>query len=138
MILGSLAFQDSGAVERLLHLYGEERIVVSLDHSGGILKVNGWRTEAGVSIDEAFDSFTGLGVSRFLVTCIDVDGMLGSPDIATVKGLTARARIMAAGGVGSLGDLKQLKSAGVEAAVVGKALYEGRFTLTQALEATES
>ena len=137
VILGSLAFRDPEAVERLLGFYGEDRIVVSLDHSGGTLKVNGWRTEAGISLDEALDRFTGLGVSRFLVTCIDVDGTLGSPDISTVKGLTSRARIMAAGGVGRLDDLKKLKAVGVEAAVVGKALYEGRFNLSQALEAAQ-
>jgi phosphoribosylformimino-5-aminoimidazole carboxamide ribotide isomerase len=138
VILGSLAFQDPEAVERLLSLYGEERIVVSLDHSGDMLKVRGWLIEAGVCVDEAFNRFTMLGVSRFLVTCIDRDGTLGSPDVTTVRELSTRARIMAAGGVGSLNDLKQLGEAGAEAAVVGKALYEGRFTLPQAMEAAES
>jgi phosphoribosylformimino-5-aminoimidazole carboxamide ribotide isomerase len=138
VIIGSLAFLDPEALERLLHLYGDDRVVVSLDHSGGMLKIHGWRTDAGACIDEAFDRFVELGVSRFLVTSIDNDGALSSPDIDTIMGLTACARIMAAGGVGDLEDLKRLKASGVEAAVVGKALYEGRFTLPKAMEAAQS
>jgi phosphoribosylformimino-5-aminoimidazole carboxamide ribotide isomerase len=138
VILGSLAFRNPEAVKRLLSLYGDERIVVSLDHSGGMLKFSGWRAETGVCIGEAFERFMGLGVSRFLVTCIDRDGTLGSPDVATIRNLSNSARIMAAGGVASLDDIKQLREAGAEAAVVGRALYEGRLTLPQAMEVAKS
>ena len=137
VILGSLAFREPETIEELLSRFGEDRVVVSLDHSSGMVRISGWRTDAGISVGEAFDQFRGLGVSRFLVTCIDKDGTMDSPDVDTVRGLATSARIISAGGIGGVDDIRKLRDAGVEAAVVGKALYEGRITLEQAMEAAQ-
>jgi phosphoribosylformimino-5-aminoimidazole carboxamide ribotide isomerase len=80
--------------------------------------------------------FVGLGVRTFLITSISQDGMLSGPDFATLKQAcqNPNANIIAAGGISSIEDLPSLKNIGVEGAVIGKALYEGRFTLKEAIQ----
>ena len=72
----------------------------------------------------------------FLITSIAQDGMLNGPDLQTLSQATQHpnAKIIAAGGISSIGDLVALKDIGVEGAVIGKALYEGRFTLKEAIK----
>jgi phosphoribosylformimino-5-aminoimidazole carboxamide ribonucleotide (ProFAR) isomerase len=76
-----------------------------------------------------------LGVKTFLITSIAKDGMLSGPDLETLKQAcqSRNAKVIAAGGIGSINDLIALKRIGVEGAVIGKALYEGRFTLKEAI-----
>ena len=73
---------------------------------------------------------------RFLITSIAQDGMLSGPDLQTLSAATLypNAKIIAAGGIGSIGDLVALQEIGVEGAVIGKALYEERFTLKEAIK----
>ncbi len=101
--------------------------------------VNGWKTPTAFAVWDALDKFVGLGVTTFLLTSIARDGMLQGPDLQTLSEACGYpgAKILAAGGIGSLGDLVALKQVGVEGAVVGKALYEEKFTLKQALETVE-
>jgi len=97
--------------------------------------VGGWQTKTEMYIDNALDKYTQLGVYRFLITSIAQDGMLTGPDLQTLSSavLFANTKIIAAGGIGTIGDLAALKEIGVEGAVIGKALYEGRFTLKEAI-----
>jgi phosphoribosylformimino-5-aminoimidazole carboxamide ribotide isomerase len=89
-----------------------------------------------MTVDIALDKYTALGVRQFLITSIAQDGMLSGPDLQTLgsAALYPNAKIIAAGGIGSIGDLAALKEVGVEGAVIGKALYERRFTLREALQ----
>ncbi len=98
--------------------------------------VEGWQTETALTVDDALDKYTQLGVRSFLITSIAQDGMLNGPDLQTLSAasLYPNAKIIAAGGIGSIGDLAALKEIGVEGAVIGKALYEGCFTLKEAIE----
>jgi phosphoribosylformimino-5-aminoimidazole carboxamide ribonucleotide (ProFAR) isomerase len=136
VILGSLPFRDPDATHRLLAEYGADRIVVSLDHAGGRIKVAGWTSDAGATVAEALERFRTLEARLFLVTCIDRDGTLTGPDTDTVRRISSYTRVISAGGVSELGHLRELSGAGAEAAVVGKALYEGCFTLREAKEAS--
>ena len=97
--------------------------------------VEGWKTATATNVQDALEKYLALGVRRFLITSIAQDGMLNGPDLETLSQATEypNAKIVAAGGIGSIGDLSALKEIGVEGAVIGKALYEGRFTLTEAL-----
>jgi phosphoribosylformimino-5-aminoimidazole carboxamide ribotide isomerase len=97
--------------------------------------VEGWQTETSLNVDDALYKYTELGVRNFLITSIAQDGMLSGPDLQTLSSaaLYPGAKIIAAGGIGTIGDLAALKEIGVEGAVIGKALYEGRFTLKEAL-----
>ena len=98
--------------------------------------VEGWKTQTAMTVEEALDKYVELGVRQFLITSIAQDGMLNGPDLQTLSAATLHpnAKIIAAGGIGSLGDLAALMEIGVEGAVIGKALYEGKFTLKEAIQ----
>lgn len=136
VILGTLAFDAPSELTRLIQTYGDDRVVVALDHRDGTIVVNGWRASTGLEIEEALLSFLDLKIKRFLVTSATKDGTLSGPDLHTLEKLCAhdQASVVTAGGVGSLSDLAAVKQTGVEGVVVGKALYEGMFTLREALE----
>ena len=135
VMLGSLAFKDFSVITRLQEKFGKESVVVALDNKNGWVMIDGWRTATDLTLEDALEKFTELGVQRFLITSISHDGLLSGPDLETLSDAVASgAKILAAGGIGSIEDLANLKQIGVEGAVIGKALYEGRFTLKEAIE----
>ncbi len=136
VILGSLALKDPAAVTKLQEKFGPDRVIVALDNRDGKVMVEGWTSATTVTLTEALDTYVKLGVQAFLITSITRDGTLSGPDLETLESACRRtdALVIAAGGIGNLNDLVALKRVGAKAAVVGKALYEGRFTLKQAIE----
>ncbi len=136
VILGALAFSDPSAIGKIQKKFGVESVIVALDNKDGQIMVEGWKTATAMTVDDALEKYTMLGVRRFLITSIAQDGMLNGPDLQTLSqaALYPNARIVAAGGIGSMGDLAALKEIGVEGAVIGKALYERRFTLKEAIQ----
>jgi phosphoribosylformimino-5-aminoimidazole carboxamide ribotide isomerase len=136
VILGALAFSDPEAVTQIKREFGAGSVIVALDNKDGKIMVEGWKTTTGLGVKEAMEKFAALGVKTFLVTSITRDGTLSGPDLDTLKEACqySSVAIIAAGGIGGLNDLRALKRVGVAGAVIGKALYEGRFTLKEALE----
>jgi phosphoribosylformimino-5-aminoimidazole carboxamide ribotide isomerase len=136
VIMGSLAFSDPSAIGKIQKKFGAESVIVALDNKEGKIMVEGWQTATAMTVDDALEKYITLGVRRFLITSIAQDGMLNGPDLETLSRAIEYpgAKIVAAGGIGSIGDLAALKGIGVEGAVIGKALYEGRFTLKEALQ----
>ncbi len=136
VILGALAFSDPSAIDRIQKKFGSESVIVALDNKDGLIMVEGWKTATAMTVDDALEKYTALGIHNFLITSIAQDGMLTGPDLQTLSQATEypNAKIVAAGGIGSIGDLIALKEIGVEGAVIGKALYEGRFTLKEAIK----
>jgi phosphoribosylformimino-5-aminoimidazole carboxamide ribotide isomerase len=136
VILGALAFSQPKAVTQIQREFGAESVIVALDNKDGNIMVKGWKTATGMRMKEALEKFATLGVTTFLVTSITRDGTLSGPDLDTLREACqyAGVAIIAAGGIGGLEDLRALKRVGVAGAVIGKALYEGRFTLKEALE----
>ena len=136
VILGALAFSDPEAVTQIKREFGAGSVIVALDNKDGKIMVEGWKTTTGLGVKEALEKFAALGVKTFLVTSITRDGTLSGPDLDTLKEACqySGVAIIAAGGIGGLNDLRALKRVGVAGAVIGKALYEGRFTLKEALE----
>ncbi len=136
VILGALAFSDPSAIGKIQKKFGFDSVIVALDNKDGQIMVEGWKTATAMNVDDALEKYTQLGVRNFLITSIAQDGMLSGPDLQTLSAaaLYPNAKITAAGGIGSIGDLVALKEIGVEGAVIGKALYEGRFTLREALQ----
>lgn len=133
IILGSMAIRNPETVEKLIGEYGAERIVVSLDYDRGEILINGWKTWSGLGLERAMTKFKDLDVHRFLITGVERDGTLSGPDREALEKVAGEAHVLAAGGIGSLRDILELRETGVEAAVVGRALYEERFTLPQAI-----
>ena len=136
VILGALAFSDPDAVTQVQQEFGAKSVIVALDNRDGKIMVEGWKTATALDMKEALKKFVALGVEAFLVTSITKDGTLSGPDLDTLREACQypNVAVIAAGGIGGLNDLVALKRVGVEGAVIGKALYEGRFTLKEALK----
>ena len=136
VILGALAFSDPSAISKIQKQFGFDSVIVALDNKEGQIMVEGWKTATAMTVDEALEKYTTMGVRNFLITSIAQDGMLNGPDLQTLSQATQypNAKIIAAGGIGSIGDLAALKEIGVEGAVIGKALYECKFTLREAIK----
>ena len=136
VILGALAFSDPSVISKIQERFGADSAIVALDNRDGKVMVEGWKTQTGLRIDQALIKFSGLGVQTFLITSIAKDGMLSGPDLDTLKRVCQfpNIKVIAAGGIGSISDLENLKRVGVFGVVVGKALYEGKFTLKEAIK----
>jgi phosphoribosylformimino-5-aminoimidazole carboxamide ribotide isomerase len=136
VILGSLAYSDPSAIGKIEKRFGEGSVIVALDNKNGRIMVEGWQTETALTVDMALNEYSELGVHTYLITSIAQDGMLTGPDLQTLSSaaIFPGANVIAAGGIGTIGDLAALKEIGVQGAVIGKALYEGRFTLREAIK----
>jgi phosphoribosylformimino-5-aminoimidazole carboxamide ribotide isomerase len=144
-ILGTAAFTHPELLERALERHGAARVVVSVDVRGGEVAIDGWTRTADVGVREVLASLIEQGVTELAYTDVDRDGMLGGPNfeqLVYVARAAAPARLIYSGGVGELADLERLAQLRAEAqleslagVIVGKALYERRFTIAQAHEA---
>ncbi|HEX74617.1 MAG TPA: 1-(5-phosphoribosyl)-5-[(5-phosphoribosylamino)methylideneamino]imidazole-4-carboxamide isomerase [Dehalococcoidia bacterium] len=134
VILGTAAVEDPGLIEEACHKFSES-IIVSIDAREGNIAIHGWRQSTELKATEFTKSMIKLGVKRFIYTDIGRDGTLTEPNFAAIADLvnTIRLPIIAAGGISSLNHLNKLKQLGVEASIVGKALYTGDINLKQAL-----
>jgi len=139
VILGALAFSAPDAITWIRKEHGAGSVIVALDNREGVVMVDGWKIKTGITMWDALEKFVSLGVTTFLITSIAQDGMLQGPDLETLSEACTYpgVKVIAAGGIGSLGDLVALQNVGVEGVVVGKALYEGRFTLKEAINIEE-
>lgn len=139
VIIGTLAFSDEDILLKLLKDYGKERIIISLDHYGRDVKIKGWKESSNMDIKDALIHFCNLGVNIFLITSIKRDGMLTSPDYHILKELLEfKVNIIAAGGISKLDHVVKLKEMGMKGVIIGKALYENKFTLKNALKIVEN
>ncbi len=130
-----MALEEPAFVAAAVAAHGD-KVAVGLDAEGATLKARGWTTESGDLFD-ALHRFTLMGVARFVFTDISRDGMLSGPNVERLRQVAEEtsARVTASGGVSSLDDLRALTAAHprVDGAIVGKALYAGRFSLGEAL-----
>ena len=136
VVMGSAAVRDPSLVAAAAKL---APVAVGLDHRGGTLAVDGWTQAADLTLHEALGAFPD--ASAFVVTDIDRDGMLSGPDVVGLAATAAAAivPVIASGGVSSLNDLRTLAGTpGLAGVIVGRALYEGRFTVADALDAIGS
>jgi phosphoribosylformimino-5-aminoimidazole carboxamide ribotide isomerase len=133
VVMGSAAVQDPDLVVRVAELLP---VAVGLDHRDGELAVHGWTEGSGVRLDDALQRFPS--AAAFVITDISRDGMLTGPDVDGLAGAVAATDVpvIASGGVATLSDLVALSDIdGLGGVITGKALYEGRFTVAEALAA---
>jgi phosphoribosylformimino-5-aminoimidazole carboxamide ribotide isomerase len=138
-VIGTAALRDAEFLDEMLVRHGE-RIVVSVDARDGRVALEGWTEEGGTGVVEAVAELGTRGVARFLCTAIEVDGTMRGPALEELARIAAAtdAAVIASGGVGSLDDLRAIAAAGpsnVEGAIVGRALYERRFTVADGIAA---
>jgi phosphoribosylformimino-5-aminoimidazole carboxamide ribotide isomerase len=137
VILGTAAFTAPDLLRLVLDAHGPAQIVVSIDVRGGHVSTAGWTQSTGLSTSEVLERLHEAGVRNFVYTNVDRDGMLEGPDLQEVAEVAAAVtgRLLYSGGIGSLSDLEGLAALGqpsLAGVIVGKALYEGRFTVEQA------
>jgi phosphoribosyl isomerase A len=135
VVIGTMALTNPDFVREVLDAVGP-RIAVGLDARGRVLQARGWTEEAG-DLFHALATFSEMGVPRFVYTDVSKDGMLQGPnlDMLTQVADATDAYVTASGGVSSLADLQALSTCHprVDAAIVGKALYAGAFTMEEAI-----
>jgi phosphoribosylformimino-5-aminoimidazole carboxamide ribotide isomerase len=135
-VIGTAALRDPELLGAMIEAHGE-RIVVSVDARNGTVALAGWTEAGSEDVAEAVAGLTSRGVTRFLCTAIEVDGTMEGPVLSELRRIAAatEAGVIASGGVGSIADLEALARAtppNVEGVVVGRALYERRFTVAEA------
>jgi phosphoribosylformimino-5-aminoimidazole carboxamide ribotide isomerase len=139
VVVGTAAVEDPRLVSRWADRW-PDGVAVALDVRGGEVATRGWTAGSGRPVEEVARGLAGSGVAALVVTDIDADGMLSGPGVDTLTRVLAVAQVpvIASGGVGSLDDLRALTDLDVlgrrlAGAVLGRALYEGRFPLVAAL-----
>lgn len=139
VILGTAALQNPELVKQLSSAFGSECITVALDAKNGKISIKGWTEECEQTPVEMGKKFEELGAGSLLFTNIDTEGLMQGVNPVPTKELVESVSIpvIASGGVSSLQDLQILKKTGASGVVVGSALYTGRFTLEEAIEATK-
>jgi phosphoribosylformimino-5-aminoimidazole carboxamide ribotide isomerase len=140
VVVGTAAMRDPEFLDALIEERGSARVVVGIDARGGQVSLAGWTESSGVDVADAAAELTRRGVERFLFTPIEVDGTMEGPNIPELIRVAAAttASVIASGGVGNLGHLEDLAArapANVEGVIVGKALFEGKFTVEEGIEA---
>ena len=142
VILGTAAFTDPDLLREVLDSHEPEQLLVSVDVREGHVATHGWLQTTDVRARDAFARLREQGVSNFVFTNIDHDGMLDGAnrdEVIWVARATQEGSLIFSGGIGKLSDLEALASLrqemaldGLEGVIVGKALYEGRFTISEA------
>jgi phosphoribosylformimino-5-aminoimidazole carboxamide ribotide isomerase len=138
VVVGSAAVQRPQEVQDWLVRFGAERLCLALDVRDGVVAVNGWAEASDVTLAEAFDLYPRGMARHVLITDVSRDGALQGPNLELLReavALRPDLDIQASGGVASLVDLEAIRAAGAAGAIVGRALYERRFTLEEALDA---
>jgi phosphoribosylformimino-5-aminoimidazole carboxamide ribotide isomerase len=137
-VIGTAAFRDRTLVERAIAEFGD-KIVVSADARDGRIAAQGWTEATDLAATDAVAELRAVGVKTFVYTDIARDGMLVGTDLEGMRAISAAAgdgNVIASGGVGELADLQKLVELdlpNLEGVIAGKALYEKRFTLGEAL-----
>ena len=135
VVLGTAAVRSPALVEDACRAH-PGRVIVAVDARDGVVAVDGWTASGGVTAIELGQRAAGWGAAALLYTDVSRDGLHVGPNVEMTAQL-ARAvscEVIASGGVGSLDDLAHLRDAGIAAVVVGRALYDRRFTVEQAAE----
>ncbi|MFL6209198.1 MAG: 1-(5-phosphoribosyl)-5-[(5-phosphoribosylamino)methylideneamino]imidazole-4-carboxamide isomerase [Pyrinomonadaceae bacterium] len=137
IVVGTLAAESPETLQTFVQQFGA-RICVGIDARDGQVLTRGWEQQAALAATELARRVADAGVQRIVYTDVARDGMLGGVNIEQTCAIAQAAgvRVTASGGVSTLADLTQLRAAsdcGIDSVIVGKALYEGRFTLQEAL-----
>lgn len=139
VVLGTAVLEEPCLVASAVARFGPQRVVVAVDARRGRVALRGWRDQSSTTATDLVRRVRGMGVVRFLYTDILRDGTMRGPNFRGVRALARLGvAVLASGGIATLDHLLGLARCGAEGAVVGRALYEGAFTLPQALEALAS
>jgi len=135
VVVGPAAAADRAMVDRLLARHGADRLALGIDAKGGRLapRASGPHAAPDISVADLAQRLRAQGARTVVYTDVTRDGALGGPDLAGARALGNGLEVIVSGGIASLDDLRAVRAAGLSGAIVGRALHEARFTLTEAL-----
>ena len=139
VIIGTKAVKQPEFIRDMIEKFGADRIVLGVDARDGMVAVEGWETVSEITASDLCSRMKEYGIRHIVYTDISRDGMLIGPNVAYTKKLTDETglNVIASGGMSSMEDLRQLYEAGVQGAIIGKALYEKRIDLSEAVNTFE-
>ncbi|MBX2962749.1 MAG: 1-(5-phosphoribosyl)-5-[(5-phosphoribosylamino)methylideneamino]imidazole-4-carboxamide isomerase [Cyclobacteriaceae bacterium] len=132
--LGSVAVKEPEKVSIWVDEFGADKIILSADVREERIAISGWTETSSLSIHDFISNYQKIGITYVTCTDISKDGMLAGPNVELYAKLLTQfpaLKLIASGGVSSLNDLMQLKASGLYGAIMGKAIYEGRVSLTE-------
>lgn len=133
VVLSTILFTGSENIRYLAYECGLDNIIAAIDHAEGYIAYNGWRRLLKVNIYDAIQHLIAHGIKSFLVTSINRDGSLSGLDVNTLSKLRSvcRYELMAAGGIRCIDDILTLAQLKYDAAIIGRALYEGYLSVSK-------
>ena len=136
VVIGTAAAVDPAFVPEMLAATGPARLAVGIDARYGLVAVRGWTETSSTRAEDLARQVARAGIETVIYTDIGRDGMLRGPDLAGAVALRAAgARVILSGGIAGSADVRAACQAGLDGVIVGRALYEGRLTLDEALRA---
>lgn len=140
VIIGTKAAQNPEFVREAVERFGAERIVAGIDAKDGMVATEGWGRLSDKTAVSLCLKMKEAGVRHIIYTDISKDGMLMGPNVEMTKELMEKTGldIIASGGVSGMHDLENLKNAGIKGAIIGKAIYEKKISIKEAVEKTET
>ena len=140
VVIGTLAVESPEILRTLLDSFGSDRLAVGIDAKSDQVVIRGWEESQPISALDLARDVVRAGVKRIIYTDVARDGMLDGPNFEMTRMMAheSGASVTASGGVSSLEDIKRLKKledSGVDSLIVGRAIYEKRFTLEEAIRA---
>jgi len=134
VVVSTAAITSPSFLPDLVQEVGAEAIAIGLDARRGIVAIRGWTESTGEKVEDVARRVIADGARTIIYTDVERDGMLNGPDIAgAVELQRLGAQVVASGGVSKLDDLRAVRAAGLAGAIVGRAIYENRFTVAEAL-----
>ena len=138
-VIGTIAMQlkeseQENILNDFIQTFGNDRIVISIDHMDGKIVTHGWQTNTGVDLYDATDEFVKYGFTEFLTTNVSKDGTLEGPDIESLSKICQiqNCNVIASGGISKIEDVKDVKKINPFGVILGKALYEGLVSIKEA------
>jgi phosphoribosylformimino-5-aminoimidazole carboxamide ribotide isomerase len=133
-VIGSLAVHNPDLVGSWIEHFGNEKIIIGADVKNEMITVNAWRDTSEVNLLDFIGSWMDRKAMYFLCTDVEKDGMLVGSSINLYSRIIAcwpGVKLIASGGVSSLAEIKELEDSGLNGAIIGKAFYEGKLTLSE-------
>jgi len=141
IVIGTLAVESPEVLKTLLRLFGSEKVAVGIDARNGQVVTRGWENDTALSAVDFALHLASFGVERVIYTEVSRDGMLNGIDVEATCEIARGCglQVTASGGVSSLEDIRRVSrtTCGIDSIIIGKALYEGHFTIQEALAAAK-
>jgi phosphoribosylformimino-5-aminoimidazole carboxamide ribotide isomerase len=131
VVIGTLAFKDKTALDKLRTTYEKKKLVISVDHNDGLIVVNGWQETTKISLIDAVNEFVEMGFSEYLSTNISRDGTLQGPDLKSLQEINEinTVNLIVSGGISNIEDVIKVKELNPFGVILGKALYENQISI---------